>query len=203
MAIAAWVDVVNAALIKLGAATITTLDNADNPKAGRLGALRYEACRDAVLRLHPWNSVTKRVSTANLTTPVPEIDYDYFHLQPSNCLRILNVGPEGTDYRIQGRYIATNETALELRYIAREEDVTIIDSLLLEAIATYLAWDLCTALQQNGEIKKELWDQFRQIIAQAKSVDGKEEPMQEIEAETWLNARLGGGGFDRSMNWAN
>jgi hypothetical protein len=202
MAISSWTDVVNAALIKLGSTTITNVANPGNHKAGRLAAVRYEACRDIVLRLHPWNCATERVNTSNLDDVEPEFEYEYYHNQPSDCLRVLKVGPEGVDYRVQGRYIATDETLLELTYIKRVEDVTQIDHLCLEAIATYIAWDISIALEGNAEIRNVLWDQFKQIIAQAKSVDAKEDPASELEADTWIDSRYGAfGSHDRSNNW--
>jgi hypothetical protein len=198
-----WVDVANAALIKLGSNTITSLENAGNHKAGRLANLRYEACRDIVLRLHPWNCATERTTTANLDSPTPDIDYTYYHSLPSDCLRVLKVGPAGVDFRVQGRYIATDETLLELSYIKRITDVSLLDELCAEAIATYLAWDIVPAVKQDSsESRSVLWEQFKQIVAQAKSVDAKEDPAGELEADTWLNSRFGAeGSNDRSNNW--
>ena len=52
------VDIVNAGLIKLGEATITTL--ADDVKAARLANAIFADQRDVVLRAHPWNFAMAR-----------------------------------------------------------------------------------------------------------------------------------------------
>jgi hypothetical protein len=197
-----WVEVINGALIKLGALTITQIDSVNNSKGGKLGSLRYEMARDVVSRLHPWNCITTEVSTSNLVSPTPAFSYAYYHQLPSDFLRATKVGPGDVDYRIHGKKIATDETELEVTYIRRETDVSIFDPLLLECISTYLAWDLCTALEQNGEIKNALWAEFERLLPQSKSVDGKEEPAGEIEASLWINSRGSDVGVDRSENWA-
>lgn len=185
---ASWVDVANSALIKIGVPIISGFN--DLNKAEKLTKARYRQARNIVLRLHVWNCAMKRDETAPLASPVPAFGYEYFHAWPSDCLRIVDVGPEGVEFRVEGRRIATDETLLELRYIREEDDPTLIDELCAECIALYLAWDLCEAFQQTSEKKDMLWKDFQKMLPQAKSVDGKEEAAQEIQADEWMESRL-------------
>jgi len=183
-----WVDVANSALVKIGTGIISGFN--DLNKAEKLTKVRYPFARDVVLRMHPWNCATNRVTSAPLTSPVPPFEYDYYHAQPADCLRILNIGPDGVDYKVEGRMIATNDTLLEIKYIKREENPMIIDELCAECIALYLAWDLCEAFQQTGDKKEAIWKDFRLMLPLSKSVDGKEDPAQGIEADLWLQSRV-------------
>ena len=193
-----WVQVANSALTKLGDSLIVSFDD-DSPRAA-LVKERYQPARDHVLRMHPWNCAMKRVSSANLSSPAPAFDYTYYHSLPDDWLRTIFIGPDGTDYRIEGRYIATDATELEHRYIRRVSDPTEIDTLCGEAIAFYLAWDICTRLQQNGEIKQEMWNGFQAMLRTAKTVDAQEEPTKELRANEWLDSRWGDAGFSRAHN---
>lgn len=67
----------NAALYKLGGVTITSVSGADTSKEGLVCTDRLDVCKQAVLRMHPWNFATKRKTitpptTVTLTTPFVE-----------------------------------------------------------------------------------------------------------------------------------
>lgn len=194
-----WIEVANSALIKLGTGVISAFN--DSNKAERLTNLRYEAARDTVLRFHNWNCAMTRVNTAPLVTPTPAFGYTYYHAQPTDCLRIVAIGPEGADYKVEGRYIATDDTVLELKYIKRVTDPTELDYMCAEAIACYLAWDLAPSFLNDDDKRNRLKSDFMELLRQAKSVDGKEDPTQILEAEEWLNSRHTQVGTDRSHNW--
>ncbi len=62
------VQICNIALSNLGEAKIAALT--DENERARQCNLRYEDCRDAVLRSHPWNAaVTRAALAANVTAP--------------------------------------------------------------------------------------------------------------------------------------
>lgn len=190
-----WVEVANSALVKIGTGVISGFN--DLNKAEKLTKIRYPKARDIVLRLHPWNCAIRRVNSSPLTSPTPAFGYTYYHLLPAQSLRVLDIGPTGIDYKIEGRYVATDESLLEIKYITREDDPTQIDDLCAECIALYLAWDLCEAFQQTTEKKASLWNDFKMMLPQAKSVDGKEDPTQGLEANLWLDSRITGTSIDR------
>lgn len=193
-----FVEMANSGLIKLGASTIISLDlNTDSSKEAKLCNLRYERCRDIVLRAHPWNFAIKRSILAPDVT-APAFDYTYLTPFPSDAIRILGIGPSGTDYRIEGRNFVSDNDAIECRYVYQVTDPTIIDDLAIECMALRLAADLAYPLMQSSSLQKNMWDMYKDALRQAKSVDGKEELPQEMEMSLWLDARFGDPGPFRS-----
>ena len=80
------VDIANAALLKLGDKTITSLD--DDNKAARLAKLRYPSARQAVLRMHSWKFAKTRLTLAPSSTP-PASGWSYYLPFPANYIRLV------------------------------------------------------------------------------------------------------------------
>jgi hypothetical protein len=193
-----FVAIANSALTKLGAQLITALD--EQTKEARLCAARIYDIRDLVLRMHPWNFATKRVTLSPQVT-APAFEYAYQYTLPTDCLRIIKVRPETEDYRSENGVILSNVNSLELIYIYRVSNATLIEPLCSEVISCYLAYDISYALIQTGSIQEQLYSLYEQKLRQAKSVDAKENPAQELEASLFLESRYTypGGGL-RSQN---
>ena len=139
---ASEVGIVNAALRKLGAGTLTALSDAS--VEGRLANATYAEYRDKLLRSHPWNFATKRLSiAANATAPVWE--YDNAFNVPADFLRLMDVSnPQLMDYRIEatadGTVIVTDIAGpLKIKYIAQITDPNKMDAEFREALASLLA----------------------------------------------------------------
>jgi hypothetical protein len=185
------IEICNSAMTKLGAQSILSLD--DDTTEARACKLRYDACRRIVLRRHPWNFAIERVITAPEAPPaVPAFEFTYQHVLPSDCLRVLEVGPEDATYRIEGRKIRTNFDALELRYIKNITDPTVMDELFSEALACYLAWDTSYKITQKTGVREELWQAYTLSLRDAKSVDAQEERDYELEANEIVDSRTSG-----------
>lgn len=184
---ASVVEIVNSALIKLGATPIVALTDA--VKEARLANQRYNACLKACLRNHLWNFALKRV-VLSPTADTPAFGYTYSSALPSDCIRVIDVDAGDQDYRIEGRRILSNSNALELLYIYFNQEPTEYDSLFCEVLATYLAWDLCYAITQSLSLKQDCWQAHRELLRQARSVNAKEEIHDAIDASLWDEARL-------------
>jgi len=186
----AWteVDIANSALINLGAEPIMSFD--DDSKEARACKNRYARVRDIVLRMHPWNRAIRRVITAPLADDTPAFGFTYKHQLPADCLRILSIDPEQDyEFRLEGKQIFTDSTALEVKYVAAIEDVAQFDDLLCEAIAMYLAWTLAYFITQSNSVKKQMWEDLQMIMMKAKSTDAQEDYRIGVEASEWVEAR--------------
>jgi hypothetical protein len=192
-----FVAIANSALTKLGAQIITDLT--EDSKEARLCSARIYEVRDIVLRMHPWNFATKRVILA----PVTENPAFQFNL-PDDWLRTLQVYPESEDYKMEGGKILANVDTIELVYTYRVANPALIDSLCAEVIACYLAYDISYALIQTGQVQEQLYSLYQEKLRQAKSIDAKEDPARELEANLFLESRYiyPGGGL-RSQNTIN
>lgn len=119
-------------------------------------------------------------------------DWVYLLPSPTSCLRILSVtNGSGADveYKMEAGGIATNDSEVTVAYIKDVTDYTLMDSLFYEALSAYLAWDICFQLTQSNELKSQLWNDFRSVVAQAKFVDATEDSQQMFEANDWITAR--------------
>ncbi len=119
---ASTVDMCNSALNLLGASTISSLT--EDTKNARLCNQRFEPIRDRVFRSHNWNCLIKRVQLAQDSTG-PVVEYTYGYTLPTDCLRVLKIHNGSTDsiksaldYKIEGRKFVTDETTINLVYIA-------------------------------------------------------------------------------------
>jgi hypothetical protein len=196
-----FVAIANSALTKLGAQIITDLT--EDSKEARLCSARIYEVRDIVLRMHPWNFATKRVILAPVTEN-PAFGYNFQFNLPDDWLRTLQVYPESEDYKMEGGKILANVDTIELVYTYRVANPALIDSLCAEVIACYLAYDISYALIQTGQVQEQLYSLYQEKLRQAKSIDAKEDPARELEANLFLESRYiyPGGGL-RSQNTIN
>jgi hypothetical protein len=185
------VEICNSALIKCGARRIFSLDDAT--KEARLCKSQYPIARDFCLRLHPWNCAIKRVTLAPLAQ-TPKYEYTYQFQLPDDCLRPLIDHDECDDWRIEGRTILTNQSSLNLKYVSQVVDPVLFDTNLTEVIAAYLAADIVFSLTGSETQRTTLLQIFNIINPLAKSVDAKEEPTIEVQADLFLKSRTSGPG---------
>ena len=178
------VDIANAALAKLGAGLITSFE--DGTAEAVAVRARFYFCADFVLRIHPWNCITKRVALAP-DAQVPAYYYTQQFTLPSDFLKALDVSddPEGQDvpfgerpqYALEGNKILMyNVTTCYLRYVAQYSDPNQLDEGCASAISAYLAYDISKILLQNDESQKFLYEQFAKLvdIARAENAQDKD-----------------------------
>lgn len=184
---AADIDIINAALSKLGEVTITSV--ADVSPAGRIANRTYADIRDALLRQYPWNFATKRASLA-ADAEAPEWGYDYAFTLPAGCLRLIEVNAAATDqWRNEGGKVVTDLTApLEIRYV-EEVAVDQMDATFREALAARLAMEWAEPLSQTSTVVDAMASMYRNKLQVARTADGQEDRIQTIEANTFIDAR--------------
>lgn len=185
------VQICNRALQRLGAKRITSLTQ-DVPNA-RSCNFAYEPIRDAELRAHTWSSAIKRAQLAEDSTE-PLFGKSARFALPSDFLRMLPLDPVQNDnyfdYQIEAGYIYTNYTApLNIRYIYRLTSVTLMDSLLQEAIAMRLALELCEEITQSNTKLDLLERDYKRVLREARRVNAIERVAQEPPEDTWVTVR--------------
>lgn len=116
------VDVCNMALAFIGTDRILSLD--EDTKRAKLCALYYPIERDEEIAKHDWSFATFR---QNLATPVETnyTDYSYMYQLPEDpyCLRPIEIdGAPNAAWKVEGRYLYTNQDEVELIYIGQVTD---------------------------------------------------------------------------------
>ena len=172
---ASEIDICSAALLSLGAQTISSFD--ESTDRARLCANMWPLVRDEVLRGHPWNCAIKRDVLAALAAD-PAYDYAYQYQLPADWLRTLSVGEYGRepDFKIEGRRILSDETPLKIRYVFRNEDAQTYDSLLTNVMVAAMAARIAYATTQSASLEQVKQQELQMILKRARAVDGMEEP---------------------------
>lgn len=184
------VDVCNRALSRLGSLRVTVVfPTPDNSKAARACHSAWGIVRDEVLRAHPWNCAITRAELA-ADTATPEWGFDSQFTLPSDCLRVLEVDTAG-HWQIESRKLLTDEDApLYVRYIRREEDVSLWDPLLVSAMASRLAAELSREIADvSGNQQQLLLVEYRAILDEAKRSDAQESSVPDLSDLEWIAVR--------------
>ena len=191
------IDVCNVALALTGDKPITSLTDG-TPTANDCGQ-NYESVRNFVFGIHPWNCLIKSTSLSASTTEPATLDYDYQYLLPADCARVLNVDTTG-QWRIEQRYILTNEAApLYIRYVQVVEDPASWDVRLREVVSHALAVRLSERRSQSTNKKRELKDDFKNVLRMAVRADAQEGSTPTLVEDDWLTVR---GTTWSSQDWA-
>ena len=185
---AADIDIINAALSKLGEQAILAVTDASAP--GRLANRTYADIRDALLREFPWNFATKRASLA--ADPVaPTWGFARKFNLPSDCLRVVELNNDADeDWRNEGRTIVTDITApLQIIYIGSAQ-VDAMDSTFREALAARLAMEWAEPLSQTSSVVSAMSALYKNKLRVARVADGQEDSTREVTAPSFINARF-------------
>lgn len=181
------VQIVNNALIRIGASAITSLT--ENSEAARAANLIYEQIRDATLRDHIWNFAVKRIALAQ-EVDTPAFEYSFQYALPSDCLRVLQMQEKNLIYKIEGRKLLTDEGTAKIIYISRVTDPNEFDAMFVEALSARLAAELSIPLAESSTLYQNMMEIYRIKITDARSVDGQESGEPNIVADTWLDSRI-------------
>lgn len=199
------VDICNAALQRVGAATIMNL--ADNTREARACAVAYDSNRRDELRRHFWKFAIKRqVLAPDSTAPVSDFAYQFS--LPTDCLRIVFPNDPYLDWSVEGRKILTNSAQspfgvttptvsttsttsakLNLRYVADITDVTQWDASFYSVLSLSLAADICEVLTNSTGKRASIRDEYKDAMAEARVADAFESLPQDPPDDDWWLAR--------------
>ena len=175
------VDVLNAALLKIGADTITGIDDG-SVNAERCKIL-YPPLRRAHLRMHHWNFAERRATLAQ-ALPAPEFEFAFRYPLPPNALKLKEYNGTQVDtsqfiegffianrFKIEGREVFTNDGEVRIVYVADIDDPNLWDPLFYQAMVHLLGADLADAIPHDPAKAKNLLERganFWLPIASAK-----------------------------------
>jgi hypothetical protein len=184
------VDICNNALIRIGSKTITSLSDGD--KVANSCNLIYEQTRDALLRQHLWNFSLKRTNLASEET-APAFGYTISYPLPSDFIRVKDLENTSTVYKIEGTKLLTDSSEIKLTYVSRVEDVAKFDPLFTEALILSLAIKLSYILIGSNGREQSLKEELRQVMFQAKQVDGQDDTPDSLLASAFTDVKYSGG----------
>lgn len=187
------VAIANGALQKLGAKRVESLEQ-NHPNARSMAAA-YDSVRRALLRKYNWGFATRRASIAADGDQTTWGGHNRYTV-PNDYLRMVRDDESGlnVDWKIEsaadGKFIISDDASpLQIKYIADIDDPNYYDALFVEALQTALAQSCCKEVTGSLELKKDLDEEFKDDIAEAKLWGAVEEPAREFPEDDWLTAR--------------
>lgn len=168
-------DICNNALIRIGAKAVTSIDDDNAPNAVLCRRL-YEITRDEILRSHPWSFALSRAILVQ-DASVPAFGFDYRYHLPSGenyCLRVIRVNDGRDNYKIEGRYLLTDISPVNLIYVKQVTVESDFDSLFIESLILKLGAKLSTSIRQEPSLTQALMGEYRLVIANAKTISAIE-----------------------------
>ena len=183
------VSICSNALLLLGDAPIS--DFSEENDRTRMVANLYQAKREKVLRLHPWNCAVKRV-VLSPDVDVPAFDWAYQFQLPDDWLRTLSAGLDGDldDYQIEGRKILMDTNICYLRYIFNNDVEATWDSLLVEAMQQVMVAALTYPVTKSTTKQATEEEIVKMVLKSARTVDGQEQPAEQLGDSPLLSHRM-------------
>ena len=184
------VDIANEALIRLGAATITTLTDG-SANATLINSI-FGDTRDMLVAGHPWSwAVTRADLVSNASTNYT--DWSYMYDVPS-ALRLLSLytasgSSSGEKWFVEGTYLYTNQVSAMMSYIQSISDTDTMSVPFKKALGARIAFEICLRITQNMTLRDRLFREYNYELLQAKIVDGAVAKSDEEEPRLWTSAR--------------
>lgn len=149
----------NASLDLIGEYQVTAGDTTS--KQAEACIRNYSKARDEVLRNHLWNEATKRSCVLQEST-APIHGYNYKFQIPTDCLRIVSIGTDLREWKVEAGYILTDyikqpdEWAedvdyVEGQYVSLSSVTYLCNESHTSATATSPATDTTTWTTQSGD----------------------------------------------------
>lgn len=199
MAALSSTSICNMALARIGSTRINDIDT-DQSVAAQQCRLHYEQTRDSLLRSHWWRFASARVILVEDPTE-PSFEWDHQFILPNDFLRLKSIYEDydtsGSDTRhsfaIEGKRLLANESAIQIRYVKRVEDVSQFDPLFVEVLVLELAVKLVMALSQDEQLRQSLSTELLEMIMRVRTIDAQEtQTTGRNDLSTWYDARLVG-----------
>lgn len=201
----ALIDLVNAALVKIGQEPIVSLNKIDDisPTVTAVRSQVYVVKRK-LLRMNDWNCARITVKLSRVASSVAEnLGWDYAYALPEDpeCLRIVQISIDGgkrfidlddyynrnaglreTLFDVDRNYLLCNAESVFIKYTG-DIDAAQFDSALASAFVAMLASELAYSLPASVSLAEYLYKVAKQELRNAKSINARERNILRPEGE--------------------
>jgi hypothetical protein len=190
---ASVVSICNGALRRIGASTITALDQ--GTKNANWCNDRYAEMRDAVMEMHPWNFAVKTAKLAQLAgTPV--LKFDFAYQLPADFIRSISVydsneGEGVVDHQLRNDTVESSSSEVWMIYVSLVTDPNKMTPLFRETLSAYMAIEGASAIAESTTLRETMLVEFEKLLRRARSVDGMSNLPDRMPVGTWLTGRTG------------
>lgn len=120
----------------------------------------------------------------------PVFGYKWAFQLPADYIKFYRPEYLVTRFAIQGRTILSNETSVNLVYIADVENEGEWDQLFTEAFAARLGMEICLSVVADPAKVNSATQIYQAKLSAARFANAIETPGQQLEAGDWVDARL-------------
>jgi len=157
-------SICNKALRKLGANPLMNVDT-DNTTPATLCKASYDDVLQEVLRMHNWNFAVFRQSLVLDASGSPIYEFSNRFILPTIpiFIRLLSV-KDNIEFKLENKYLLTNESAVSIRFIGKETDPNRYDPLFINALSSRLAYEIGYSLTSDeGRIARVKQDYIESL----------------------------------------
>lgn len=182
------VQIANYALTMLGDKRINALD--ENTEEARACNAVYTLIRDACLSEHEWNFSVSR-ATLGLLSSEPVFEWDYQFQLPNDCLRVIYTDlSDASDWKIEGRYLLTDSSSVNIKYVAQITDSTKFSPMFVKYLAARLAEELAFPLTGSRSLESDMYSKAEKIKINAFGLDSVEGTPDQPKQDDWFTERF-------------
>lgn len=191
-------EIANIALAKLNEEPLSALD--DRRKAAFEFNRLYKFRRDYLIRLYRWNWAIRRAILAPDPAKSEFGDFYRFRL-PADYLQLIGISDEKNWYtrwsysgdycphKVEGEFILYPKDVLYLVYLSNGSDVTAMDPMFIETLASMLAVDMAPGMGRDSKQIGVLSQMYSIALRDARRAQSFETSPEVLIASDWLDAR--------------
>lgn len=173
---ASKIQICNLALSRIGANTITSLD--DGTLEANTCKIFFDDLAEEVMIEGSWTSTIKRRSLAK-TTRTPEFGFSSEHQLPTDprCLKVLDLDedtPGDTRYTIEGDKLLSDNNTVKIRYIAKIEDTEDWDPLLKRAFIARLTAEIVYPITGDARKAEAELRRYNLFLTEGLAINGQQ-----------------------------
>lgn len=168
----------------------------DTTPVGRLINLHYEPVFLRCLRKSEWPfAITRQALSPDATAPQNEFSYRF--AIPGSMMKLLQVYPEQTKFRIEDGWLLANDNAITIRYIDNSslQDPSVVDPAFAEWFTYELALSIAPQLTDSTTMISALKEFSEQRYREAAGLFSQEDGPDVIQESSWVTSRWSGTGM--------
>jgi len=177
----------NDALTEIGRGMITSLS--EDSESARIINAHFDSLLDREISRYTWSFAKDRAELAPLVS-VPAFGYTAEFQLPADCLRVIDEIND-VEYRREGNKLLADATKLQIRYIKRITDLTLLTPNFVTAYVYKLASKLAIPLVGSADLRDQLLKEYRLAVLEAESADAQQDTPEEQDQGSWLDERGG------------
>jgi hypothetical protein len=167
-------SICNKALRKLGASKLINVDTDTSREATECKA-SYDDVLLEVLRIHNWNFAIFRQSLV-LDNISPIFEFSNRFLLPTIPIFVRLIAVENNPiFRIENRYLLTNESSINIKFIGKETDPNKYDPLFIDVLASRLAYEIGYQITSDETRIARVKQDYIESLSLARERDNQED----------------------------